>query len=324
MMEENKNTQIGIVIPVFNVAPYLEECLQSVIHQTYSDIEIIIIDDGSTDGSGVICDNYAARDHRITVFHEINEGLSVARNKGVERSKSPYILFVDSDDVLAANACKDLYDIVAQQSVDIISFRTCTFHSKIEAATMARGTRQTAFFSRTEAGICYLYGRYFMHSAWSKLYKRHILERIPFPKGKLAEDFAVSYLHIQEAEKLAYFDETLYFYRVRPNSIMTSSRLKLVMDIYDTTCVKRDFELEHFPDHRKRVETMYANCLLKTLARLHKEKPNAYREQSAEIEQRLAVIDRSDLSRTTRAIYSLYCLNKTLFVWVMSAIRKIA
>ena len=115
-------SEISIIIPVYNTRSYLIECLDSVIAQTFNNIEIILVDDGSNDGSEKIVDEYALRDERIKVIHQKNQGLSAARNTGIKASKSPYIMFVDSDDYVDEKYCETPYSIIKQHNADIVSF----------------------------------------------------------------------------------------------------------------------------------------------------------------------------------------------------------
>lgn len=115
---------VSVIVPVFNVKPYLAECLDSIIHQTYTDLQIILIDDGSTDGSGAVCDAYAAKDARIRVVHQENRGLSAARNRGIELATGEYLNFVDSDDYLLPDCIETLLKLCIEHDADM---SICTY-----------------------------------------------------------------------------------------------------------------------------------------------------------------------------------------------------
>ncbi|MBQ3163642.1 MAG: glycosyltransferase [Lachnospiraceae bacterium] len=208
---------VSVIVPVYQVREYLMECVQSIQEQTYTELEIILVDDGSTDGSEEICDKCVINDKRISVIHQKNQGLSVARNNGLRHAKGRLIAFVDADDVVDERYIEVLYEILAKYEADIavcdyVRFRTgegyYTHRKKgellISSQTMLRqwhGTRK-----RVET------------VAWNKLYRREVL-RTPFPEGKLHEDIYTSHLFIENAKRIAITKQQLYYYRLRKNSI---------------------------------------------------------------------------------------------------------
>ena len=214
--------QISIIIPVYNVEQYLADCIKSVQSQAYQNIEIILVDDGSTDQSGSMCDAYAKQDDRIKVIHQPNQGLSAARNTGFAASTGAYIVFVDSDDMISPIYTQTLYDMINHHHADIaaceytqneeeLDIQDILNHDKaykIDAPTMLRqwhGKRK-----RVET------------VAWNKLYKREILESLSpeiFPEGKTHEDVYTSHLFVEKASVIAITDRKLYYYRKRDNSI---------------------------------------------------------------------------------------------------------
>jgi glycosyltransferase involved in cell wall biosynthesis len=206
--EKNK---ISIIVPIYNVEAYLKQCIDSLLAQCMKNIEIILVDDGSTDTSGRICDNYAINDERVKVIHQDNQGLSAARNKGVAYSGGDYIAFVDSDDYVSEYFIERLYTLMMKYKSDIAICdytRTTEFvnYSKdyvIDSQTMLRqwhGKRK-----RVET-VC-----------WNKLYKREVL--IPFPEGAKHEDIYTSHLIIEKANLIAITKDRLYYYRKRNGSI---------------------------------------------------------------------------------------------------------
>ena len=128
--QEMQDPLISVIIPVYNVAPYLREAVDSAINQTYRNLEIIMVDDGSTDGSGDICDEYASRDPRITVIHQKNCGSSSARNAGLDRATGEYIAFLDSDDAYDLSFIRTMIDVAFRENSDIVECLHCQFHTK--------------------------------------------------------------------------------------------------------------------------------------------------------------------------------------------------
>jgi glycosyltransferase involved in cell wall biosynthesis len=215
-----KKELISIIVPVYQVKDYVEECINSLLNQTYSDIEILLIDDGSTDGSGEICDKYAEKDGRVQVFHQENKGLSAARNKGLDNAKGQYIAFVDSDDVVKASYIEVLYSLIITYSADIaacgyIKSRQCT-QDTVTAAT------PVTYKITSQDMLKQWHGKrkQIETIACNKLYKRKVLTH--FPEGKNHEDVYTSHLFVQKAGIIAITDEKLYLYRQRQESITTS------------------------------------------------------------------------------------------------------
>ncbi len=316
------NLMISIIVPIYNVERYLERCVNSLISQTYKDIEIILVDDGATDNSGIICDKLGEQDERIRVIHKKNGGLSDARNVGISVSNGKYILLVDSDDYVEYTMCEELIKVAEETDADLVSFR----EQKVDEESGAvmgpplKETKNVEVMSGYEAGEKYLYGKYIQHSACSKLYKRKLFDRVVFPVGMLAEDYATTYLYVFYSDKVAYYDRKLYFYSIRANSIMTQRSMKLTMDVYKIACKVYEFELEHYPNEKKVIETAYANCLLKTIARIYNEYSECYADYKKEIESRLLKIDIKNISLKTFLVYSGFRINKKLFALIMKKI----
>ena len=224
------NELISIIVPVYNVKDYLTRCISSLLQQTYSKLEIILVDDGSTDDSGKICDQYAFVDKRIKVFHKENGGLSDARNYGINKSSGKYLSFIDSDDYVAPNYIEILYELIKNESVDI-SICGCqySFDEYFNKTLVKKDDEKS--FSSYEAIIECLNIR-LRQSAWGKLYKRELFDSIRFPVGKLYEDLAVVYDLLLKCKRVAYVDAPAYYYSIRQGSIMQSDfNLKQAVEI---------------------------------------------------------------------------------------------
>lgn len=216
---------ISLIVPVYQVEDYLEDCIKSLLDQTYKNIEILFIDDGSLDGCGRICDAYADRDARIRVVHQKNQGPSEARNTGIRLAEGEYIAFVDSDDLVSPVYIEKLYALLCQHHADIA---VCDY------------VRNWENVDKDGSGVCHeiCLDSYRMlmewHGkrkrletvVWNKLYKKSVLlnDMCPvfFPAGTKYEDVYVSHLMVQNAENIAITDQALYMYRVRNGSTKNS------------------------------------------------------------------------------------------------------
>ncbi len=202
---------ISVIVPVYNVEPYLAQCLDSLLAQTFSDIEIIVVDDGSTDGCPQICDEYSRRDERITVFHTDNHGLSAARNLGIDNSHGEWLMFVDSDDWVEPQFCELPYRAAVENEADLVIFGY-NYHSA-NGQVKKGNPKITGLVTWQEA---VLYGS---QTVWDKLYKKHLFNTVRYPVGRLYEDIATTHCIVYSARRILMIDELLYDYRVRNGSI---------------------------------------------------------------------------------------------------------
>ena len=218
------NPLITIIVPIYKVENYLERCIKSILAQTYNNIEIILVDDGSPDRCPQICDQFQKVDSRIRVIHKKNGGLSDARNAGFEVSSGDLICFVDSDDYISVAYIENLYKIITLGNCDIA---VCDFES-VDTFKMEHGKNEDFLTKVTYCtGIemmSHMYDDMFLQTvvAWNKMYKREILEGTCYPVGLIHEDEATTCKYLYKAKRVGYTPEKLYYYYVRPNSIMTS------------------------------------------------------------------------------------------------------
>ena len=210
----NNKPLVSLIIPVYNVEAYLRECLDSVINQSYSNLEIIIVNDGSTDGSLNVCEEYAAKDERIRVISQKNGGLSSARNTGLDSAKGLYIGFIDSDDSVHTTFVECLMDAISESKSRIA---VCDFSSDIkQLANMDNGK---VILSSNEAVSGLLDDFGYKCFAWNKIYQRECFDGVRFPKGKLFEDIILMYEMFKKTDTIIYVKQPLYFYRMRKGSI---------------------------------------------------------------------------------------------------------
>lgn len=217
---------ISIIIPVYKVEKYLDKCLNSVVNQTYKNIEIILVDDGSPDNCPTICDEWAKKDDRIRVIHKENGGLSSARNAGIDVAKGEYLAFIDSDDSVEPEYVEELYTTLIENNVDLsicgISFikEDGSIHKEIQAI------EPTLFLNDDKYNLLLLHNTMVV-VAWNKLYSKKIFESLRYPLGKIQEDEFVILDILKNAEKgVAINNKKLYNYLYRENSIMTSKSPK--------------------------------------------------------------------------------------------------
>ena len=213
--------KISIVVPVYQVEKYVGECIESICNQTYTNLEIILEDDGSEDNSGKICDKYAKKDSRITVIHKENGGLSDARNSGIKIATGKYICFIDSDDKISELYVEELYKIIIKNNLKIVA---CNFQKvKNDSDIKYKYDGKIKIYTKEEAlkeSYNYNSGLPFI-VAWNKMYLRELFQNISYPVGKINEDEFTTYKLIYKANKIAYTTAEYYYYFQRENdSIM--------------------------------------------------------------------------------------------------------
>lgn len=223
---------ISIIIPVYNVSEYLGECLDSVIAQSYPDIEILLVDDGSTDDSGLICDEYASRDSRIKVLHRKNGGPSVARNAALDVSKGEYVTFVDADDVIHEDYIATLYRNLCDAEADISSVGLATSENAVVSGS--NKTSEPDVYTAHEAMELILYQNVLDNAVSGKLYRSFLWENVRFRSGIYYEDLEI-FCHVYgKATRVVHMDVPMYYYRQHRVSRMGNFVLKRA-DVLDVT-----------------------------------------------------------------------------------------
>ncbi len=217
-----KNHLVSVIVPIYMVQDYLEKCVQSIRNQTYSNLEIILVDDGSKDACGKICDRISEEDSRVVVIHKQNGGLSDARNAGIEIAKGDYFVFIDSDDYIHPQMIELLMKPIEENRADV---SVCNFidvddKDAIEFSEITNPAIKilSSHEDKTEYYLCERFVRFTV--AWNKAYPRKFFDDIRYPKGKIHEDEFTTYKLLDKAEKVAYIDEPLYYYVQRGSSIM--------------------------------------------------------------------------------------------------------
>jgi glycosyltransferase involved in cell wall biosynthesis len=225
---EMESPLISVIVPVYNIENYVRKCVGGIMEQTYKNIEIILVDDGSTDACPAICDELAETDARIKVLHTPNGDISVARNVGIKASRGDYITFIDGDDYVTPDYTLHLYELVKEYRAEISITSYCI---QSEGAGQIQITKKPAYIlvmNRHEALETYLYQKHFITSAWGRLFHRSLFSELEFPAGKVAEDQAIFYKLLDKAERVVYSSVIDYIYVQRSSSIthMQKDRMK--------------------------------------------------------------------------------------------------
>lgn len=210
---------ISIIVPVYNTEKYLDECIQSILSQTYTDFELLLINDGSTDRSGEICDAYALKDERIKVFHQQNSGQSNARNLGIAKSTKRYIMFVDSDDSISENLIKEnLQILIENENIDFVQFPHYKWYGSNQQILCQSNSKiiDKLFFQE------WLVHRNITWLVWDKIYKRDLFVNLKFKEGIIYEDNLMVAQLLEKIKKIYISDKGIYYYYLRENSTMTS------------------------------------------------------------------------------------------------------
>lgn len=210
---------ISVIIPVYNVEKYLNKCITSVVEQTYKNLEIIIVDDGSTDQSPEICDEWKKRDSRIQVVHSSNGGAGKARNTALDMATGDYVTFVDSDDYIAPQ----MYQVLLEQFYDGIGIVECNYsmvYDDSEKFKEERKIYKIHTYSAMQAMHENINDHIFRQLIWNKMYRKDVIKGIYFPTGNKIDDEFWTYQAIGNASKLIYIDQKLYAYRQQEQSVM--------------------------------------------------------------------------------------------------------
>lgn len=311
--------KVSIVVPVYNVEDYLKYCVDSLINQSYKNIEIILVDDGSTDNSGRICDEYAQEDDRVRVFHIENGGLSNARNTGVNVASAEWVIFIDSDDYYDRRTVEYLVqlqkkyavDLVATSVIEVRDFQSDDFIGSltdIDSLILDRYTALKEMF----------YGNIVGTHPGGKLYKKEILIKFPFPKGMIYEDLAVSFEHIGACNEIAVGYINLYKYYRRPGSIVNSSYSNKFLDFYKAIELNREYVERDYPNDQEMKKALTVRYVFKGLHVVHALLGSQMYEQVNKIRKEYRrywkdILINSHITRKNKLKYLLLLLSPHLY-----------
>ena len=311
--------KVSIVVPVYNVEDCLSYCVDSLRQQTYKNIEIILVDDGSTDSSGEICDQYAREDDRIKVLHIENGGLSNARNTGVKESSTDWIVFIDSDDYYDHRAIeylvklRDKYrvDLVATPVIEVRNYENSDFLGDFREKYSGKLDRRKALEQM-------FYGNYVGTHSGGKLYKKEILLRFPYPNGMLYEDLSLAYEHIASCENIAVSALNLYKYYRRPGSIVNSKYSDRLLDFYKAMEWNRAYVERDYPNDKEMRRALNVRYVFNGLHIVHAmlisdmyAEVNKIRKEY--IQYFKDVIPNSNVTRKNKVKYILFLVSAKLY-----------
>ena len=323
----NGNSKISIIVPVYNVEKYLERCITSIRKQTYSEIEILLIDDGSTDRSSEICDLYAEKDKRIKVIHKQNGGLSDARNAGIDIAEGQYIVFVDSDDWVHPQMIDILYRTACQNDADIVA---CDFAktfeddntTKIGQEIIGQIREEDICFFKQEEILRYLIerGGEWLVIACCKLYKKEIFDSIRFPVNKLHEDEFVIHRTLALTQSFVYVKKPLYYYYQRKNSIMNSREKVADDDEIEAYYDRISFFQCFFP--QQKLDKLIFKTIYLLMALRKEEHDKMKKNRYKQMWKTLYENNRNDLTLQTKMKIGICKVDCSIYKWVTRCLGK--
>lgn len=316
---------ISVVVPIYNVEKYLEKCVKSIENQTYKNIEIILVDDGSPDDCGKICDLLSEQDSRIRVIHKKNGGLSSARNAGIDVAQGEYIGFVDSDDTIEPFMYEKLYTSLANNN-HLLS--VCAVNYVYEDGTIRTKSNldNDRYFEFYDAMVEMNTHRIFDMGAWSKLYRRSLFENLRFPEGKLSEDYYIMYKIFERAQGISYVSIPCYNYLQRQNSITKSSKIN--HDHEYAAKQQMEYLVKKYPNMKVLAHTSYASAALTVYDSYIKNGVKCSNKDlkhfKSVIKENKEFINQADyLSKSKKIQFTLFELNSMLYNIVFKYYRKL-
>ena len=301
--------EVSIIIPVYKVEKYLRKCIDSVLGQTFGGIQVILVDDGSPDNCGNICDEYSRSDSRVYVIHKENGGLSDARNAGMKYAEGKYILFVDSDDYIERDMIEYMYRRIINSGADMSTCGICEVYSD----RVERQKVEPDFVCSGEEAFCYiLRGHTIRGEVWNKLIRKSCLEGIGFPKGRLYEDIYFTADLMPRIKKVAVGTEPKYYYLHRSDSITGRSYRPQLYDIIDGYTKNYQVVKEKFPSLEKEAQCLWLWSRFIVLDKMLMEKDykelEGYQELKRFISRHLLVILRNPWFQKKRKISAIILL----------------
>lgn len=240
---------ISIIIPVYKVEKYLEKCIESVLNQTYKKLQIILVDDGSPDNCGDICDRYAKMDERIEVIHKENGGLSDARNAGLKVVRGEYIGFIDSDDYVSKEMFENMYNTLISNNADV---SICNFYTVIDDKNIIKNEDNgIEIYNKLEILKEVLLDKKIQSYAWNKLYKKELFKDIEYPVGKKYEDIGTTFYILEKCNKVAVSGRPEYYYLTRGDSIVNNNTESTVIDYIKLISDRYDYIDQKYEELRK-------------------------------------------------------------------------
>lgn len=324
-MINESNPLISIIVPIYNVEKYLAKCIESILNQTYTNFELILVDDGSPDNCGKICDSYKEKDSRIIVVHKKNGGLSSARNVGIDIAKGEYIGFVDSDDYIEPYMYEELLNAVLR---DKCKLSVCNINYVFEDGKVIPKVKNESnqIYDFEQAILEMNTYRMFDMGAWSKLYHHSLFDEIRFPEGKLSEDFYIMYKIFDKAQRVSYVAKPCYNYLQRQNSITKNKKIN--HDFADAAYEQMIYLDKKYPKLEVVAHTSYASSILTVYDFYLKNKVKCSCETRKQficiIKENMKFIKKADyLSNAKKIQFRLFVVCPSMYNLVFVSYRKI-
>lgn len=307
---DERKPLISVIVPVYGVEKYINKCVDSILSQTYNNLEILLIDDGTLDRSGIICDEYARKDTRIKVFHKENGGLSDARNYGIQHANGDYMTFVDSDDYIDNDYVEFLYNLLASGNYKL---SICSIHVLYTSNNRIcnKGNGNTVTLSGKKCIEMMCYHKEVDTAAYAKLYHRDLFKNVRFPKGKIFEDIGTSYLLFEQCSNIICSFVPKYWYVIREGSIVTSDFNEKKLDLLEMTDKMAAHVCLKYPDLSRAVLRRQGYARLSTLNQmlnLKDEKYDLVKQQLIEFLKSNAIAICADYKTPIRDKIAYLCL----------------
>ena len=314
------NELISVIVPVYKVEPYLRKCVDSILAQSYSDLEVILVDDGSPDNCGAICDEYAEKDSRVRVIHKPNGGLSDARNAGMKIMHGSYLMFVDSDDWLTEDAVSSLYGLAVTNSAELVIGNCDRVTDENIDVVEPNPNDNYVVFNKLQAVSHFLHNSC---AAWGRLYKRSVHEDIFFPVGEINEDEAIILSVIDRCSSIVMSDKIIYHYRLRNDSI-TTAKLTESRLVWEKNCRNNLAFIEsHYPVLAEEAAEYYRAAVVAMLMYIAAD-GNRYPEYAKQFKNRLIALRGKypHLAFSSKAEKHHYVMQMVLSPWLYSVVLR--
>lgn len=315
---------ISVIVPIYNTEKYLRKCIESIIYQTYRNLEIILIDDGSTDDSGKICDEYAQKDSRIVVVHKKNQGLSAARNDGIDIAHGMFLGFVDGDDCIEETMYEKLYSYMIENNCDIVE---CEVNFIYEDHSRLYEKGENYILSGKETLEVQLKINQFnclpRNVVWSRLHRTSYWKDNHFPVGKVHEDYMLTCKELYNSKRVGFVNEGLYNYTAdNLNSITHAKFSKRDLFLEEQYYQRTIFFLENHEDHlRKLAEVKYYRMLLSLYYKCRSSGMEEEHMYSKLIRKNIFKIIKSSVNKSEKIRASLLAINPKLY-WILIKVKS--
>lgn len=303
-----KNKLLSVIVPVYNVEKFLRRCIDSILNQDYENIEIILVDDGSTDSSGEICEEYENKYDSVTLIRQENKGLSGARNTGLAVASGEYIMFIDSDDALVDNTLGTLIEQIQQNNLDIIKGDVCRVRIN-ELYQVNKFCSDNGVLSVYEGEdvlrCCFQQGD--LAGVWGRIYRREIVEGIKYPEGRYFEDTAVMYQYMVRAKRIGYTTMVIYLYTYNPNSITQTSFSPVRRWDYVISCEEvYQYVKINYPKYAKKIKADLIEAYLSYLTAVYGTGDNKITITARDVRQEIIKLRDQECYKYLKVKYKLY------------------